>query len=177
MMRLIDSHIVESAMKKSLELHWPRYGDLQVSHELVPLRAITTAIPKVERERFLRSTRLLAKYREANLPPFITAEVGIPGSASIVLSPFVEVHEQHLVLIDGLHRALSLAASGGSHIWALQIRASQMPPAVGTLRYLSEVTVVDRPIEEAPFFEGRGYDDFRPSDLFTETAVSLIISG
>jgi hypothetical protein len=162
--------IVTRALESALLRHWPRYRSVRATTAQVTIENLRTPIPKVEAGRLSAAADLVDLFVAESVPTFVTASV----NGRLVVAPIVERHRIDLVLIDGLHRALALRRAGASVMSAVMVEAAEMPPPVAPVRGLDEVEIVEGPILEAPFFAGRGFADFRPSDLFVATATESL---
>jgi hypothetical protein len=166
LIEVINSTAVDAALRRSIQQHWDGYSEFQIAIEQVSLSALMTPIPTVERERLESAGRLVDLFIESEIAPFESALV----DGRVVVAPIFEWHASGPHLIDGLHRALALARHGYREILAIAIRATPMPPPVGSPIRIDGVLISDSPIAEAPFFEGKGLKDFRPSHLIVNTA-------
>jgi hypothetical protein len=168
--RPLSTSLVARVVETALLLVWPRYESVRVELSEVSASELRTPIPKVEAARLTSAQHLLDSFKAEGVSPYLTAMV----DDRVVLGPLVERHGAQKVLIDGLHRTLAVHRSGQNALSVLVIEAAVMPPPVARVRLIHEVGVVDRPLREAPFFAGRGLNDFRPSDQFIMKATELL---
>lgn len=167
LIEVIDSATIHASLRRAIQVHWDRYTNLRITFERFNLNELMTPIPIVERARLDLAARLVDLFIEGDIAPFQSALVG----GQVVIAPIVEWHETVPHLIDGLHRALALARGGNAEMMAIAIRATSMPLPVGSPRHVSQVEISHGPIADAPFFDGKGFEDFRPSHLFVNTSI------
>jgi hypothetical protein len=177
MLDLIPRSIARAALRVAILRHWPRYGDVRITDDLVPPDRMSTIIPMASSRRFQNARALLQTYLCHSVQPYLPARLAASRDAdpgAVLLSPLVEVNGNELILLDGMHRCLAARYERIPALAVTLIRPTFTPSPAGSRRSLREV-VQSKPGEEPPiFFEGRRLADFRPGRLFVESAVDLI---
>ncbi|RNH98589.1 hypothetical protein [Micromonospora aurantiaca (nom. illeg.)] len=177
MLDLIPRSVARAALRMAILRHWPRYGDVRITDDLVPPDRMATIIPMASSRRFQNAIALLRIYLCHSVQPYLP--VRLPGSrdagpGAVLLSPLVEVNGSELILLDGVHRCLAARYERIPALAVTLIRPAFTPLPAGPRLSLGEV-LHSKPDEEPPiFFEGRHLADFRPGRLFVESAVDLI---
>ncbi|WP_436535787.1 hypothetical protein [Actinoplanes sp. HUAS TT8] len=177
MLDLIPRSVARAALRTAILRNWPRYGDVRITDELVPLDRMSTIIPMASSRRFQEAIALLRTYLWHGVQPYLP--VRLPGSreigrGAVLLSPLVEVNGSEMILLDGMHRCLAARHERIPAVAVTLIRPAFTPSPAGPRLSLGDV-LHSKPEEEPPiFFEGRQLAAFRPGRLFVESAVDLI---
>lgn len=155
--------------------HWPRYESIDVAYENVSTDSLMSVISIASRRRLSDATELLQEFSDQAVPAYLPVSVIVPGAdTNFLFGPLIERNAGNLVILDGMHRILACRRTGITTIWVAMLTARVVPPPVGPLIEIEDISVTPTHEDPPKVFEGRDYENYRPSKLFIDTASRKI---
>ena len=132
------------ALEAAISRRWPCYGFFKVEYCLIEVTHLKTVIPHVAPRRLERARRVLDEMTKSAAPLYLpityTDDV---RQTRVAFGPLIERCEEHLFIIDGVHRSLAALNSSINVIHAAVIEAEFTPPPPGPVYNLVDINVVD----------------------------------
>ncbi|MET9218560.1 hypothetical protein ACIQCJ_01940 [Streptomyces sp. NPDC093221] len=147
-----------------------RFGAVEVTHERVGLRCLSSVIGLVAPAPYASAQALLRAFTRAGIAPYRPVLTGPPPGGTLLLGPLVERHPNGLMILDGVHRCLAAFQQGLGTVWVSVLTAETHPPPAGSPVPLTEVMPSGSARTRTPLFRYTGNPDFRPTDDFLSRA-------
>lgn len=170
-MRPLPRQLVAKAWERAVAECWGhRFGQVEVTYELVDPRSLASVIGLVATSTFDSARKLFHRFAEAGITPYQPVLLGGPSEEGLLLGPLVERHPNGLVILDGVHRCLAALRYGPSALCVAVLTTEVHPEPAGSLTPLGNVTPSDSTRTRTPLFRRTGNPDFRPTDVFLSRA-------
>ncbi|MFC4048545.1 hypothetical protein ACFOY4_02515 [Actinomadura syzygii] len=144
----------------ALAAMWPTpYADASLAWEAVRLADVRSIVHVARRQRLSSAERLLGLYQAARMAPYLPLSVtDEPGS--FVVPPVVEVHGEHFVLIDGVHRLMAAHRTGIRQVRLLVV-SGPLPEPPGDICALPDIGLSSEHRPPGVMFRNLRENEFR----------------